>query len=127
MDTRNSELFLSTKSIIYTPKPTRVRRCDTSSTWSQTKISSGYRREMISPKCPFALVKGKSLNFDQHIDLEELDKDYNESKPQSDEFETQREILSILRDSSCQEFDDCEYEIVERARNPFYDNLNLDE
>jgi hypothetical protein len=82
---------------------------------------------MISPKCPFALVKGKSLNFDQHIDLEELDKDYNESKPQSDEFETQKEILSILRDSSCQEFDDCEYEIVERARNPFYDNLNLDE
>lgn len=123
MDTRNSELFSSTKSIIYTPKPARVRRCDTSGTWSQTKISSGCRKEIISPKCPFALVKGKSLNFDQHIDLE----DYNELKPQNDEFETQREILSILRDSSCQEFDDCEYEIVERARNPFYDNLNLDE
>lgn len=123
MDTSNSESF-SNKSLIFTPKPTRVRRCDTTSTWSTTKISTGCRRENNFPKCPFVLAKGKSSHFDQHLSLEELDKDFTESKAKSDVYLTQKEILSILSDSNSQEF---EYEMIERVKNPFYKNLDLDD
>ena len=56
--------------------------------------------------------------------VEELDKDFNESKAKSDVYLTQKEILSILSDSNSQEF---EYEMIERVKNPFYKNLDLDE
>ena len=110
----------SSSSRICAPKP--IRRSGNHST-------SRLSRE-CTPKCPFALssegLKGKSESLFDLGPIEEIDKDFQICK--SDEFQAQREILSIIRNSSNDKFFDEERDYInepvpERVKNPFFKNL----
>lgn len=119
----NSTCTQSTKSSsssckICAPKP--MRR---SGGYSMSKLKDS------NPKCPFALssegLRGKSESLFDLGSIEEIDKDFQTFK--SDAFQAQREILSIISNSSNDNFFDeqstIDEPVPERVKNPFFKNL----
>ena len=64
--------------------------------------------------------------MDQILFSEEFEGGFIKSNTKEDIYNTQREILGVLRNSD-NYYNDSEYEIIERVQNPFYKNLNLEE
>ena len=56
------------------------------------KISRGWKREGVSPKCLFTLVKGKSFDVDQFLFLEEFEGGFIELNIKKNIENTQKEI-----------------------------------
>ena len=104
----------SNSSRFYAPKPIRK-----SGNYSTSKLPREY-----PPKCPFVLSsegrKSESL-FDLGS-IEEINKDFQTFK--SDANQAQREILSIISNSSNDGFfEDSDEPVPERVKNPFFKNL----
>ena len=79
-----------------------------------------------NPKCPFALsLERKSESLFDLGSTEEIDKDFQTFK--SDAYQAQREILSIISNSSNDNFFDEKFNldepVPERVKNPFFKNL----
>lgn len=91
--------------------------------------SGGYSMSKLkdsNPKCPFALsLERKSESLFDLGSTEEIDKDFQTFK--SDAYQAQREILSIISNSSNDNFFDEKYNldepVPERVKNPFFKNL----
>lgn len=115
MDSTCTQSTKSSSIKTFAPKP--IRR------------SGGIKTSKGNPKCPFALSSDGKRKSESLFDLcseEDIEKDFKTFK--SDAYQAQREILSIISNSSNENFFDedraiYDEPIPERVKNPFFKNL----
>lgn len=127
----NSNGFLSKTPKIFSPTPIKKRafESDRSRSVLMFNENNSFKEKFCSSllKNPFALVSHtKQLDS---CSLEEIEQDMRVMKTKSEVFQSQKELFSIICDSTNPNsmIDDSDNEKIERVLNPFEKNFIDDE
>lgn len=124
----NSNGFLNNISKIFSPTPIKKMAFESDRSRSVLMFNEGnsFKQESQQPsliKNPFSLASD-TKQIDS-CSLEEIEHDMRVMKTKSEEFKSQKELFSIICDSTSPNsiIDDSDNERVERVHNPFEKNF----